>query len=530
MRARRRRVGLIEVLTLLPWCALQPAAAQRPSVAPTLQQALAQAVAVVDTLGPLRGWDSCAAGATGDRCRADASFDSAATVADSENAVAWCRATCANASATGAFDCGNVPNELASQPAAIACGAGMCTAAECCTVVPHREAREQFERALADAPPTSEWLAVLSSIVFEADVSDLAEGSSGRGEFEDGFKTAMARALGDGVTVRAEHIFIDSIQPGSVVVEWHALVPPSVASAASSLVEQLKESGESIEVTTASGLSFDGDTSSIEGPTTEAPQPQPEPGVLPPPGSAPADDEGAAADISEGHFLIGVVGVSLLVCAMTVAWCVVRQGRNRRRTKRTDTAAARSAPTETAAEAELQRLDAEQVPIIPPPLNRRAPVVAADDVAITLIPPQPSAPPAAEVAAAAATEVLIRAPDGRTVAMQVSGTDSVAAIKRDVATQLGLRASECRLIFAGRQLDDACRLGEYNVAHESELHIVLRLHKLDRNETEAAGAAQMRQIDTLTAALKGSKLKDFDVRRKIGGKEVAPGEKKKTLF
>ena len=56
----------------------------------------------------------------------------------------------------------------------------------------------------------------------------------------------MAASLGDGQTVRVEHIFIDGIVAGSVVVHWHVLVPPAAVDTASSLVQSLKDSGVTI--------------------------------------------------------------------------------------------------------------------------------------------------------------------------------------------------------------------------------------------------------------------------------------------
>jgi hypothetical protein len=186
--------------------------------------------------------------------------------------VPLCGVTCANASAIGtAYDCSAEANGLATRPATIACAGSWCSAAECCTVatVPAAAAREQFEQAIANAPPISSWRAVSSSIVFAAEISDLVEGSAARGEFELGFKASMASALGDGATVRAEHVFIDGIRAGSVVVDWHVLVPPTVVTTVVSLVQSLKDSGETIDVSTASGLSVAGDTSSMDDPTAE---------------------------------------------------------------------------------------------------------------------------------------------------------------------------------------------------------------------------------------------------------------------
>jgi len=181
------------------WCTLlgRTGAPDATMQIPTLEAARAEARVVVDALPPLRGWQSCAPGIEGEHCRARASYDLVATVATDPGALAsWCWTTCANATAGAAFDCSHATNALDTRPATIVCGAGMCSAAECCTVVPLSDARAQFAHALADPPPSSEWLAVSSSIVFEVDIVQL-EGTDARSEFEEGFKEAMARSLGE---------------------------------------------------------------------------------------------------------------------------------------------------------------------------------------------------------------------------------------------------------------------------------------------------------------------------------------------
>ncbi len=359
MRWPRTAAGKV---SLSAWWVAMLGAAQRGCGTATLDDALVEIAAVVDSLGPLQAWDTCGAS---EQCRTDLSFSLMRMAAEDEyRAVDWCAShttwctwcdttstTCANASGAGAFDCSGEPHNLALRPAAILCRAGGCTAAECCTNVPHQEAREQFRQAFAAAPPISDWQTVASSIVFAADISELAEDSAARIEFEFGFKVAMARALGDGLTVRAEHIFVDGIRPGSIVVDWHARVPPNVTSMASSLIRQLKEGGQSIEVTTPSGLSFDGDASSIEQPlliselSLEGPpepqqereqeqeqEPEPEPGWIslqsgPEPGLRGSNTNSTDAGWRSEHLLVaGAVLMLLLLCMVAIMCCVVCYG------------------------------------------------------------------------------------------------------------------------------------------------------------------------------------------------------------
>jgi hypothetical protein len=54
----------------------------------------------------------------------------------------------------------------------------------------------------------------------------------------------------------------------------------------------------------------------------------------------------------------------------------------------------------------------------------------------------------------------------------VTGETTVAQLKSMVAEQAGIPASEQRIIFAGKQLEDDKTLSEYNIQKESTLHVV----------------------------------------------------------
>jgi hypothetical protein len=116
--------------------------------------------------------------------------------------------------------------------------------------------------------------------------------------------------------------------------------------------------------------------------------------------------------------------------------------------------------------------------------------------------------------------IFAKLPSGATTAVEADEHETVAELgHRILATapaEEGLVAGEggrdggggggsCRLLFAGRELEGWRRLADYNVAAESELHVLLR-----RNDPTASLRAQLRGKDSLD---------DYEVQEKVGGKE-----------
>lgn len=72
-------------------------------------------------------------------------------------------------------------------------------------------------------------------------------------------------------------------------------------------------------------------------------------------------------------------------------------------------------------------------------------------------------------------QIFVKTLTGKCIAVDTKVSELVSDIKQKIFVKEGVPAAQQRLIYAGKQLEDARTLVDYAIGNETTIHMVLRL-------------------------------------------------------
>ncbi|KAJ1484832.1 ubiquitin-related domain-containing protein [Baffinella frigidus] len=97
-------------------------------------------------------------------------------------------------------------------------------------------------------------------------------------------------------------------------------------------------------------------------------------------------------------------------------------------------------------------------------------------------------------------QIFARTPAGKTIVVQISGDEQIEDVKQRVAAVSGVPASEQRVLFGGRQLQDDATLGGAGVGDGATVQVLMRLR---------GGAAAKAKMEAEQKASKEASVKEY---------------------